>query len=340
MQAHREARPSLFGRPRVLLTALAVTALVYSVVALIVRTRPLSNVLALVVAVGTPYVPLVAAFGLALSVLCRRLVLSIVAVAVVAVTLAVQVPWYYFGRPADIGQHVDIRVLSSNLRKGQADASSFVRLARESADVITVSELTPGEVQRFSQAGIDEIFPYSVLIPAPGAGGIGLWSRFPLAAVSPANHRNTSTAAARLRVPGIRFDPLVASVHLTSPVAPVARPFTKWRAGIAATRSELDDFADAAGAGAVIVAGDYNSTPDMRQFRDLLTNGYRDAVEQTGAGFAPTFPSDPWLPPLITIDHVLTRQAAATSIRTVYVGGSDHRALLATVEVPRDPTAS
>ena len=63
-------------------------------------------------------------------------------------------------------------------------------------------------------------------------------------------------------------------------------------------------------------------------------------VEQTGAGFAPTFPSDPWLSPLITIDHVLTRHAAAASVRTVYVDGSDHRALLATVEVPLDPTAS
>ena len=330
--------PSLGLRPRTPLTALAVAALVVSVVTLVVQARPLSNILALVVAVGSPYVPLVALLGLVLSAMCRRVFLSIVAVAVVAVTLAVQVPWYYFGRPADIGQHADIRVLSSNLRKGQADASSFVRLARESADVITVSELTPEEVQRFSQAGIDEVFPYSVLIPAPGAGGIGLWSRFPLAAVSPAKHR--STAVARLRVPGVRFDPLVASVHVTSPVAPLAHPFIKWRNGIDAAKAELDDFAHAAGPGTVIVAGDYNSTPDMRQFRDLLTNCYRDAVEQTGAGFAPTFPSDPWLPPLITIDHVLTRHAAAVSIRTVYVGGSDHRALLATVEVPLDPTAS
>ncbi len=40
------------------------------------------------------------------------------------------------------------------------------------------------------------------------------------------------------------------------------------------------------------VGGDYNSTTDMRQFRDLLTDGYHDAVEQTGSGFAPTFPAD------------------------------------------------
>ena len=70
------------GRPRVLLTALAVAALAFSVVTLVVRTRPLSNLLALVVAAGSPYVPLVALSGLALSALCRRILLSIVAVLV------------------------------------------------------------------------------------------------------------------------------------------------------------------------------------------------------------------------------------------------------------------
>ena len=169
---------------------------------------------------------------------------------------------------------------------------------------------------------------------ADGGGGMGRLARIP------AGHGPTGIAAARLRVPGVRFDPLVASVHITSPVAREAQSFGAWQSGIAATKAELDDFADVAGPAAVIVAGDFNSTPDMRQFRDLLTNGYRDSVEQTGAGFTPTFPSRTWHPPLITIDHVLTRQAAASSIRTVYVRDSDHRALLATVDVPLDPTAS
>jgi endonuclease/exonuclease/phosphatase (EEP) superfamily protein YafD len=142
--------------------------------------------------------------------------------------------------------------------------------------------------------------------------------------------------AARLRIPGVRFDPVVASVHVTSPLA----SFGDWRSGITAIKAELDGLADAAGPGSVIVAGDFNSTPDMRQFRDLLTNGYRDAVEQTGAGFTPTFPSHTWFPPLITVDHVLTRHAAASSICTIDVRGSDHRSLVATVDVPLDPIAS
>jgi endonuclease/exonuclease/phosphatase (EEP) superfamily protein YafD len=47
-----------------------------------------------------------------------------------------------------------------------------------------------------------------------------------------------------------------------------------------------------------------------------------------------TLPVQQWYPPLITIDHILTRNAAASSIRTVEVPGSGHRALLATIAVP------
>jgi endonuclease/exonuclease/phosphatase (EEP) superfamily protein YafD len=104
-----------------------------------------------------------------------------------------------------------------------------------------------------------------------------------------------------------------------------------------ATKAELAGYADKAGPAAVIVAGDFNATPDMRQFRDLLTDGYRDAVNQTGTGFSPTYSPHPWIPPLITIDHVLTRNSSARSIRTVDIPGSDHRALLATVAVPTNP---
>ena len=82
------------------------------------------------------------------------------------------------------------------------------------------------------------------------------------------------------------------------------------------------------------------STPDTRQFRDLLTNGHHDAVEQTGSGFAPAYPSDAWFPPVITIDHVLTRNAVASSIMTIDVPGSDHRSLLANIAVPVDPVST
>jgi endonuclease/exonuclease/phosphatase (EEP) superfamily protein YafD len=340
MQAHRAQQRQRGSRRRRFQTAVAVALLAFPAIATVLRIRPLSSLPALVIAVGSPYIPLVALAGLILAITCRRILLSAIAVVVIATTLTVQIAWYYVGTPADVGRHADIRLLSSNLRKGQADAVTFVALANGAADVITVSELTPQAVRRFSRAGIDDVFPYSVLVPARGAGGIGLWSRFPISEVRLPQHRNTGIVAARLQVPGTRFDPLLASIHVMSPVASDTNSFSDWHFGITATKAELTDFAADTDPAPVIVAGDFNSTPDMQQFRDLLTNGYRDAVDQTGAGFGPTFPSNQWFPPIITIDHILTRNAAAASIRTVEMPGSDHRALLTTIEVPQDSTVA
>ena len=327
-------------RPRIFTTAVAVALLVFACGAFIIRTRPLTNLASLVIAVGAPYIPLAALTGLALAVLSRRVVLALLGVAVLTATPAVQVSWYYIPHPVATGPHVEVRVLSSNLRKGQADPARFVALANSGADVITVSELTPEAVQRFSAAGLDETFPHSLLRPGPQAEGIGLWSRFPLSPVAAPKGRDISVVAARLDVPGVRSDTILASMHIISPVASDTDAFTQWRSGIAAAKEGLKEFAAQAGTGAVIVGGDFNSTPDMRQFRDLLTNGYRDAVKQTSPGFTPTFPANKRFPPIITIDHVLTRNAAASSIQTVTIPGSDHRALLTTVQVPVDPTPS
>lgn len=319
---------------RVLLQTLAALAITLTALALVARTQPISNVPALVLAVGSPYTAVAALAGLILAAFGGRAVLAIIALVTLTATLSVQALWYYRGEPANLNIFKDIRVLSSNLRHGNADPAFIVNLAAEDADVITVSELTAEEVHHFEQAGIGMTFPYSHLLPAPGASGIGMWSRYPLTVLSAPRHRGISIPAARVQFPGLRFEPLLASVHVSSPVADDANTVAEWRSGMAGAKAQLDNFGRAAGPAAVIVGGDYNSTPDMRQFRDLLTDGYRDAVDQLGAGFSPTFPSDRWYPPLITIDHILTRNAAASSIRTIDVPGSDHRALLATIHIP------
>lgn len=322
---------------RALTSALLVGILVFAAATLVARVLPVSSMVGLVLAVGAPYVAVAAGCGAALALLRRRTILSVVAAALVAIALAIQASWYYLGRQPDVGQYAEIRVLASNIRKGQADAVPFVGLAQRSADVITVAELTPEAIERLGDAGINTAFPHSHLFPAPGAAGIGIWSRYPLSVLSPPPHlRGFLLPAARLQIPGVRFSTIIAGAHVMSPVAGDADTVNDWREDLASAKAYLDHFATDAGPGAVIVGGDFNSTPDVRQFRDLLTNGYRDAVEQTGSGFAPTFPSDAWYPPIITIDHVLTRNASVASVRTIDIAGSDHRALLVTVRVPLD----
>ncbi len=140
--------------------------------------------------------------------------------------------------------------------------------------------------------------------------------------------------AARLDMAEVPVGPLVASVHFTNPLTFYGRAFEGWRADITAAKDRMDGLAAVAADGALIVAGDFNSTPDMRQFRQLLGDGYRDAVAQRASGPGPTYPSYPWMPPLITVDHVSTRNASESSVRTISLRATDHRALLATVDIP------
>ena len=319
---------------RVALAGAALGCSFFAAAGLVTRTQPVTGIGTLILSVATPYLPALALVAAIFAHQARRTILATASVATLVVALAIQLPWYYLGRPDNTGQHIEVRILSSNLRLGRADPISLIRLARTHADVITVSELTAEAIEGFRAAGIDTDFPESRLVAAPGAGGIGIWSRYPLTALPDHKSDDVVATAARLHVPGVSEDPVVVSMHVYSPVASGANTVKRWAHGLLEARQRLYGIADSVGSAAVIVGGDFNSTPDVRQFRDLLTNGYRDAVEQTGSGFSPTFPADMPFPPLITIDHVLTRNASARSVRTFTVDGSDHRAILVGVAVP------
>jgi endonuclease/exonuclease/phosphatase (EEP) superfamily protein YafD len=84
----------------------------------------------------------------------------------------------------------------------------------------------------------------------------------------------------------------------------------------------------------LLVVGDFNATWGNRGFRRLLDDGFVDAAAARGHPFQMTWPRN-WqlLPPVLRLDHVLTRGAglAVTAIRTGHGAGSDHRPLVATV---------
>ena len=123
--------------------------------------------------------------------------------------------------------------------------------------------------------------------------------------------------------------------HVYSPLAGDQNTIEDWNNSMASAKAQLDSFA---GAGRTVRCSSVGTTtpPNMRQFRDLLTNGYRDAVEQTGSGFGPTFRADIALP---LGDHhrpCPDPQRLRLDGRTITVQGSDHRSLLVTVQVPMD----
>jgi endonuclease/exonuclease/phosphatase (EEP) superfamily protein YafD len=314
-------------------TAIGFVALVVAGCAFASRYVSITNHATLITAVLSPYLMLCAPVSAALLLWGRHWIPAIAAVGLTMAMLAVQLPLYRgsdAARTADVG----LRVMSANLREGRADSSHLVRSAREQADVIAFQELTPQEADRLSEAGLDATFPYRWLEARGGPGGVGMWSRFPIDAPRRIGGYTFAFLTAQIRITGVSIDPTVVVAHIAGPWP---RPIDDWRRDLNRLPDAMSEISEQAGAGAVIVAADLNSTTDMRPFRALLRNGYRDAAEQSGAGIKPTFPAGSRLPPFVAIDHVLTRNCTATSLRALKIPGSDHRGLVVTIAIPRSP---
>lgn len=170
-------------------TWLAFIALGYAVLTLVLRTLPLTNNICLLIAVSAPYAVLVAMATFVVAVLRRRVVLSLVALLVVAMSFGVQLNWYFGCQTPRQGDGLEVRILSVNLPKGRAEIPSVADLARNSADVVMLTELTPDWVHQFYDVRMRDVFPHSVLVPGPDAGGIGIWSRYPLRNIAPLKGR-------------------------------------------------------------------------------------------------------------------------------------------------------
>lgn len=301
----------------------------------IARLVPIYTHWILFCAAFSPYLMIGAPVSAIVLLLGNRWVLGAVACALTTAAVATQLPLYIPAQNAVNG--ISIRVLTANLDFSRADVKSIVAIAGSEADVLALQELTPQAVKEFAGAGLDAIFPYQILDARDLASGVGLYSRFPIIESKRIYQYRLAMVRANVKVDGIATDLTLVVPHLPGPWP---QPLDDWQQDLNHLSTTLRALATTAGSGCVIAAGDFNSTLDMQPFRSLIRqDGYRDAAEQSGSGITATFPANMRIPPLIAIDHVLTHQCSAVSANTVKLPGSDHRGLVATVTVPRSPTA-
>ena len=222
--------------------------------------------------------------------------------------------------------------MTLNTRNGNADAQEIVALCRSrNVEVLCLQELSDGFADELSQAGIDELLPYHVVSlgasEVNNGGRNGIWTLAPMDNVS----RNllsieTSSMPAASIVVGDRTLRFV-SVH---PNSPVRGAQGLWASGLSVIESlaEYDHN--------YVIMGDFNSTWDHERLRSLLGDAFVDAGEQSGQGFHMTYPSSSKIPSLIEIDHIVYAKNAGvvvSDLDAVAISGSDHRALIATLEV-------
>ncbi|MBJ7464964.1 MAG: endonuclease/exonuclease/phosphatase family protein [Mycolicibacterium sp.] len=289
--------------------------------ALVARYVPATNRAVLATAALSPYLMFGAPLAVLVFALSRHWTLVSVAAVLTVAVLAVQLPWYIGSPDPDTG--TTLRFVSANLLLGEAEPAAVAGLAAEHADILAVQELTPELAAALSPA-LARDFPYSALRPRERAAGVGLWSRYPIITSGSDESFSRGLIYARVQVPDTDFETTVVSTHMPPPRS----AFDSWRGDIARLGPVLRELPPD---GPVVVGGDLNATPDVREFRQLLRDGYRDGAAQAGAGLTRTHPSNVIIPPVLAVDHIMTRDATVTSLRTVQVAGSDHLALAATV---------
>jgi endonuclease/exonuclease/phosphatase (EEP) superfamily protein YafD len=268
-----------------------------------------------------PYVAAGVVIPLAVAALTRNWLALGVAAAVAAVFAGIVLPRAFGGgQPHATGPQ--LRILTANLKFGQAGDAGLVDLVRRTgADVLSVQEFTPAAADRLDEAGLERLLPYRVIDPRVGPEGSGLYSRYPLTQLPDQGATTFAMVSATLEVPG------TSPVRLTAahPPAPLGPDAPRWR-------HDLREIPPATTHGQVgIVAGDFNASLDHAPLRRLIGEGFTDAADATGQGLVPTF--RPWPP--ITIDHVLAdKRCAIQRVKVYYQPGSDHRALFTELRLP------
>jgi endonuclease/exonuclease/phosphatase (EEP) superfamily protein YafD len=232
-------------------------------------------------------------------------------------------------RPRPAPAAGELTILAANVLVGRADTGSLATLLeREAPDLVALSEAGPDFRDKLMP--LVESLGYRAWVSTPpgtsdGAGVTLLASR------RAGDLRVRSGPEMRWRhleaTGGLLGDRRFVAVHPEAPIGPVHT--RRWRADLDVIGRWCHDPV------APIVAGDLNATLDHSRLRAAL-GGCRSAAAGTGRGLVGTFPASMprWCG--IQIDHVLVPTGAlVTRFAVLDVPGSDHRAVLARVRLPR-----
>jgi len=215
-----------------------------------------------------------------------------------------------------------LRLFNANLYDANPDVGLIAKeILAAAPDLVALQEVDPDGAARLRRSGVLARFPYRVTEIRPGASGIALWSRFPLAESQvqdvggwPAISATVVLGARRLRL---------YTFHV---IAPVGEGRARWKAQLRRIDEEIRRERRP-----LVVVGDFNATRYHPSFRRLLSDRLADAHERRGRGWATTWPRNRWpLPPVMRLDHVLVSpEVGVRSVREGVGRGSDHRPIIA-----------
>ena len=225
----------------------------------------------------------------------------------------------------------ELSVMTLNCRFGRADPEEVVRCVRTyGVEVLALQEVKGKLLKSLQDAGLNQHLPYltqGTASPDDNGGYNAIFSAYQPVKASPSALDLPAAAVPLVELKTGSGPIRVASVHPKSP----QRGARQWGRGIAALARLSHPPVP------TIVMGDCNATLQHPTFRAMLAeSGLHDASLHLKAGSHLTFPSASELPSLIEIDHILTDgDLVPQSMHTLRIPGSDHRALVARLTLPR-----
>lgn len=257
----------------------------------------------------------------------------------------------YGGSPAPEAHEPTVarlRVLSANLEFGGATEELLAALRRERPDLVSVQECDARCVEALRTDAVRRMYPHRVMAARPGAKGTAILSRHSLS-VGRGVHGTMGMPEARVAVPargshrshrshGHADDPLTVRILAVHPLPPKPEYLPGWRRELGRLRVYAAHRSDTP----TLMAGDFNSSQDHAAFRRVLDTGMRDTGLLLGSSRTPTWSPGGLTAPLgPQIDHVLASgDFRPRSLRFLALKGSDHRALLAELDLRQGTHAS
>lgn len=279
----------------------------------------------------TPWYAITGAIALFAALMAHQRLRVWTMVVCIALNVCIQVPLFaHVGVPQEATEQTSnsrsLTVMTSNVYRGAASARQIVQLVREHhVQVLAMQETTAAFEQQLRDAGLAQVLPYMHRSSSDHRYGNDLWSALPLDdVVNDEVHSSASPMPAGTITLESGTTIRLVSVHTTSPQLGT---WSQWKRSI----DEIGALREATDTRYVLM-GDFNATLDHAPFRAMLGSRFHDGAYQVAHGYTMTWPADMNLPAMVDIDHVVVdRDLTVTSIHTVAVEGSDHRALIATL---------
>lgn len=257
-----------------------------------------------------------------------------------AAAIAAVLPWIFVApyaagdQPSTTGRTVALRVMLVNAHQGRASAPDIVAAATAgTVDVLVITELSGALAHELAVAGLDRVVSAG-WVRLPGKDGVaddpragmGLWTRPDVTLTNPREVTGTQWPAVAIGATKDSATFTLISGHVATPAPSGGR---RWADDLTLLRESAQR-----AEGARVLLANLNATSWHADFRRFAQAGIQDAADMLGQGPRPSWPT--WSPlAVLPLDHAMVAGGVGvTSVETVVIGGSDHRALMAKLTLP------